>query len=296
MSAQDESNAIRTPAPAERSVRRRFWRRVILLSLLVLVCGVGGVVFLSRSQPTHWKKHREFLQTHSREQVETLSQNVDRKLLALFDTSSNTRHVSPDGTPAGVVTATNNDPSTPKAAGIDLANADSDQLREIHLTMDEVNAWLHTNLDEWMRERGYDKPAEITNPMMALESGRLIAAFEYRKLNISQIFSASFNTRFLPDGKAALSLQDVTAGRMPVPVGAIGSTIAMTGPDEQAKHVAQWINKLQNVEFRPILKLAPGKKILVTDYKVIPDGIDLTVRLVRPGDAEIPSSAAAGMP
>jgi hypothetical protein len=292
MSPHSESERVHTPdACARRSRRRGWWRRGILLTLLALVGFTGTIVGLARSEPEHWTVHRAFLQSHSKAQIAAMSRGVEARLLVLFDAPPTPQRAEAIAV-GSVSTATEAEPA---AAGLPGA-AGGDDLRTVHFTIDEANAWLATNLDRWMTDRGYDKPAEITNPMIALQDGRLIAAFEYHRFNTSQIFSAGFAVQFLPNGKVSLSLEGVTAGRMPLPAQAIGRAIAPVGGDDaQTRRVARWIEKLQHVEFSPLLKLAPGKKVKVTDYQTTADGIDLTVRLERSGAPAAPVQRTAAV-
>ena len=68
------------PGTAKRRRRRRILRRVVCAVLLVVV-GAGGVLFwLIRSEPAHWTRHQQFLQSTSPEELKSIARKIDRQL------------------------------------------------------------------------------------------------------------------------------------------------------------------------------------------------------------------------
>ena len=146
---------------------------------------------------------------------------------------------------------------------------------------DELRALVAARFDEWMESRGYVMPKGITDPTIAIDGNTLILAFEYRTPHFSQVISAKFDLEIEADGMALLTLEEFLAGSLPVPVHAIGRYLAeqVPGDDEGVAKVGEWLGKLEQLRFKPVLELKHRRRAQVTAYDVVDGGIELTVRI-----------------
>ena len=248
--------------PASRPGRRRVLRKVLLAALLVITAGGGTVFWLLRSEPAHWKQHQQFLQSVSPQELKAMTRKVDRQMELLVTLSEELDQASD-------------------------SQADKPLVQKVHVAIEEANVWITEKVEEWLKYRDYDMPSEVTSPMIAMEDGQLLLSFRFDTATFSQIFTAGFDVEFLENGNALLRLQNVSAGRLPLPVDGIGDYIRSKAPDnETARKAAGWLDKLDGVEFKPSLKAGKRHKACIVDYEVTEDGITLTVRVApRPGYA-----------
>jgi len=270
--------------------KRRFFFKLVLFTLLAVAAAGGYALYLLRSEPEHWKRNRAFFARTAPAEVKRIAGDVQSKLLAHFDPAA-----------AAALAAGYSPETLARLAEVARARGlNADDLSQLHFSVDELNAWLRENLAEWMNYNGYVKPNEIADPMLAIEQGKLIAAFAYTSPRFSQIFSASFDATIHGDGTASMKLGEVTAGNLPLPGGSIASAMKdraggasasdIPGASEtadSAERAGAWLDKLDDVKFKPILKLAPGKKIEVLAYQLNGAGVDLTIRTFHPEPVKV---------
>ena len=257
-------------AGAARPRRPRRVLRHVLCVVLVVVVGTGAVVFwLMRSEPAHWKRHQQFLRSTSPQELKSIARKVDRQMEALVTLAEDLEQEQTGQNQ--VVTA--------------AAGTQKPLIKKIHLTIEEANVWITEKVDEWLKYRDYDMPSQISSPMIALDGGKLLLSFELNASGFSQVFTAGFDLEFLENDSAMLQLQNVSAGKLPLPADGIGDYIRSKAPDNPtARRAAGWLDKLDGVEFKPSLKLGEQHKVCVIDYDVAEDGITLTVQVEkRPG-------------
>jgi hypothetical protein len=261
-------------------------KRLILVALLVSTVTAGVVVYLARSQPAYWQENRRFLAESTPEQIEGLAQQVDVQLeslatLGIDETAAGTaaapRVIQPPTGPNGAAGADGGagDPVSVRPEDVHI-NAD----QTITLNNEQLAAVVQTRMDEWMDDRGYIRPAEITDPMIAVDNGKLVMAFAFEAGGFSTVISGKFDLKIRDDGMAVLSLKRFLVGNLPVPADAIGEQLRnSTGGDERAAQVGQWLEKLQHLEFKPVIEIENRRRIRVMDYKLFEKGLELTVRV-----------------
>ena len=143
-------------------------------------------------------------------------------------------------------------------------------------------SWLAEKIHEWMSYRDYVMPENIADPMIAVTDEQLLLSFAINTSAFSQVFTAGFDIDFREDGNASLKLRNVKAGSLPLPVDGIGNYIRSQAPDSgAARKAANWLDKLDGVEFKPSMKLGKKHKAQVTDYAVVEGGIAMTVRVEK---------------
>ena len=287
--------------------RRRLLRTIILALLLIVVCGIGVVIWLLRTPPAHWARHQAFLNSTSPQEIKAIAKRVDDRIDALIglaealeeaddsdgQASALERMLTSEGeqpSDDGQATAGSADQGASPGGAADGSGAASAAapkaakplIKKIHMSPEEANVWITEKLDEWLHYRDYEMPDQVADPMIAIEDDQLLLSFAFETSGFSQIFTAGFDLTFLENGNALLELRDVKAGQLPLPADGIGNYIRSKAPDNPAaERVADWLDKLEGVEFKPSMKLGKKHKFWVIDYAVAEDGIDLTVKVQK---------------
>ncbi|MEM1211208.1 MAG: hypothetical protein AAGI68_02815 [Planctomycetota bacterium] len=153
-----------------------------------------------------------------------------------------------------------------------------DALQELSLDNAELAALVARHIDEWMQQRGYIRPSGVTRPIVAVVRGRLHLAFTLEMPRYTQTFSGAMDLRLLGTGMAELSVSQLRAGELPLPVDGVGGYLEGRGGD-RARQIGEWLETLERVEFRPVLKLEHGVRARLVDFTLRPEGIDLQLRL-----------------
>ncbi len=266
---------------ADKRPRRRLRKwcvRVVLVVALLGVGMVGVVIWLSRSTPQHWQEHQAFLESTTPQEREAIAQRAEQRLLDLLDASAKVNTGTPDGfRPNGSGGVDADDARVKKRT---LPDGTVEWVREMSLTEREANALMIQRYKEWMKQRGYVVPNGVGDPMVKLESDGMLMAFAYRHGGVEQVFSLRFGLRFQKNGKARLALHEVFAGELPIPTDAIGSTLRRAAPDNpDVAKAADWLEKLKDLEFRPLFKIDDAHKATVEGYKLKGKGIALKLRV-----------------
>ncbi len=253
-------------------------KRLVLLTLLAATIAASVIVYLARSEPAYWKEHQRFLQESTPAQIEQLAKQVDTQLDALANLGLNATATLPPQPPTGTANTPNNNGSTQTKIKPQDVRINTDQT--ITLTNDQLAAVVQTRMGQWMDDRGYVKPAEITNPMVTVDDGNLVMAFQFQIGRFTQIVSGKFGLTIQNDGMAELSMKRFLVGKLPVPTDAIGEHLRKkTGGDPRAAQVGEWLEKLQHMEFKPVIELDHRRRARVQNYKLLDHGLELTVRI-----------------
>ncbi|MEM6552163.1 MAG: hypothetical protein AAF750_08550 [Planctomycetota bacterium] len=153
-----------------------------------------------------------------------------------------------------------------------------DAVRELSLDNAELAALVARHLDEWMRQRGYVRPTGLKRPIVAVYLGQLHLAFTLQTERYTQTFSGQMALRLIDTGMAELSVSRLRAGELPLPVGGVSGYLDGRG-GERARRIGEWLETLERVEFRPVLKLEHGVRARLVEFDLREDGIDLRLRL-----------------
>lgn len=287
--------------------RKRWVTRLKRMGLLGLAAGgiwLAWVVYLARTEPAFFAQIDAQRQQMSEGQLQELAQGAADKFAHLVELSNpldSAQAVSPGaaGVPGTAGSLTSTDGLDLTAAGPDTlplrkglqrstaarkSNLDIDPgPHRIDLSRQEMNALLQTHLNEWASQRGYQMPAEISSPMVALDGERLLLGFRVDVAGVVHAVSAEATLRFQTDGKARLKVHNYNLGQLPVPVEALGATLLKRAPnDSRAQELAGWLDKLADFEFRPLVKLPSRHKARVVKYEPNADGVRLTVMIEPP--------------
>lgn len=276
--------------PRIRQKLRRRWKWAIL-GLVVLAAGIGvpGMAWkMIRTTPAGYAAYRQQLRNQTPEQTQRIAQAVQDGILGLTDELAQglAGHEAlplpaPGQTaanPAEVITAGLGAPKVEDLGKDEQGRA----LRRIHLDNQQVNAWLAMNHRDWLAYRDYHMPPEVRDPMVSIADGQMRLFFTYESEVYTQTFNSGFKLDLASDGMATLTLRDMRAGNLPMPIDRLGSAIQQaSGHGSAGQDAAQWLDKLQQVTFKPAFKLPDGLKGQVIDYQLADDGITLTVRVER---------------
>ncbi|MEM6751065.1 MAG: hypothetical protein AAF612_11395 [Planctomycetota bacterium] len=257
---------------------RRRWKTLALSAAgLSLVAGLSGVAAL-RASPSVWREHQAFLERTNPEQRAALVASAMRKLdaaaergMASRDAHAAAEAVESDGGVAGVAARA----LRPDERRLDLST-------RVVLTNDELAALVSEKYEAFLRQRGFQKPADVHDPMLAVRDGDLVLAFEYSVNGFSTVFSGEFELVFLADGMAELRLRSLSAGNLPLPATGVADFLSSHHPGEARvkwDRVAGWIGKLRGLEFRPVLELEHRRRARVTGYEVLEEGVAVDLRL-----------------
>lgn len=307
MSEQSSNEPDKTPHATDRPRRGRLGKvikRVVLVTLLAVTVTAGVVVYLARSQPAYWQEHQRFLNESTPKQIEKLAEQVDVQLQTLANLGIDEALKQADAAAQAIRSLTDPD---------DQANADGDDREpaqakvkpeDVHinvdqtitLTNDQLAAVVQTRMDEWMKDRGYVKPAEITDPMVTVDKGKLVMAFAFEAGGFSSVISGKFDLSIHDNGMAELTMKRFLVGKLPVPANAIGEHLRKeSGGDERAAKVGQWLEKLQHLEFKPVIEIENRRRVRVQDYKLLDHGLELTVRVQDHKTYKAMNQALAGV-
>lgn len=296
--------------------RRRPWRRVAFTVGLVFAVGVALAAFAAGRDPSSVRQASRHVDAMDATALHQGAAAVDERLTTLFDASeaiSAVGHAVSSPSADQVEAEPANSPPTPRveAASLEPASAVgvaraaqgaplpqapepepasrlpreleamtvADGVRTLRLTLAQANAWLRVNLPDWARAHDFDLPPQVTRPVLGVDGDRLVMAFRYSGRLYTQSFSVAFTTHFGPDGKARLAVEGVRAGSLPLPMGAVASTLdGISLGGHEARQAGRWIDRMQGLEFSPTLRLANGRKLRVVGYRPDSDGIELSLR------------------
>lgn len=293
-----------TPARKQRTRGglRKLITRVVVLTLLAVLLTAGVVIYLAKSEPGYWKQHEKFLAETTPQEMEKLAGQVEDKLKMLAnlgidqnDPATQTlRELTGQGT-GNQTTADGVVETTEFKIKPEDVHINTEQT--ITLDNEQLAAVVQLRMDEWMLERGYVKPKEIEDPMMAVDDGNLVMAFKFKAGKFNAIISGKFDLTILENGMAVLTLKRFLVGKLPVPADSLGEHLRrQSGGDPRAEKVGEWLGKLQELEVKPVIELEHRRRARVMAYKTLKDGLEMTVRIQDHKTYKEMNDALAGVP
>ena len=286
--------------PKKRSPLRFLFKAAFTV-VAVLIVGSAVVFYLAQSEPTYWKEHQKMLRETTPEQFEQLAEEVNDQLdaLATLGLEEIDQEIYAHSESRDAMTGIDADDSptdeaiTPKVKPEDVH---INKEKTILLNNNQLAATVQTRMDQWMGERGYVKPDEINDPMIAVSGGNLVMAFELEAGGVSQVISGRFDLKIREDGIAELTMDSFQVGNLPVPADAIGEHLRNSTGDDRAVKAGEWLEKLQYMEFKPVIELENRRRARVQSYKLLEKGLELTVRVQDHKTYKAMNSALAGVP
>jgi len=259
---------------------KRWVRRTLAGTAVAVLLGAGLTVYLLRRPPAVWTEAQQVLAETTPQERAEKTEAVIARLSAMVG----------DDVPLGTELFPQDDPSTPGTPDtlggltpvIELSEKKVDQTHELKLTNAELISVVSELFSDWTQQRGFDVPAQVTEPVVMADDGRLAMAFEIATPNWQQVFSGYVELTFKPDGMAVGRVEDLTAGSLPVSVTAVGEMLQKRLPDSEAHladRIGDWVAQLEGFEFRPVLELDHRRRARVVSMKVGDDGVALKMRV-----------------
>jgi hypothetical protein len=259
---------------------KRWVRRALAGTAVAVLLGAGLTVYLLRRPPTVWTEAQQMLAETTPEQRAEQTEAVIARLSAMVG----------DDVPLGTEFFPQDDPATPGTPDtpggptpeIKLSEKKVDQTHELLLTNAELVSVVSELFSDWTAQRGFDVPAQVTEPVVLAEAGRLALAFEIATPNWQQVFSGYVELTFKPDGMAVGRVEDLTAGSLPVSVTAVGEMLQERLPEREAhlaNRIGEWVAQLEGFEFRPVLEMDHRRRARVVSMDVGNDGVALKMRV-----------------
>ena len=279
--------------------RRRRWRWVVGGVLLAALATGGVFVVLLRTDPAAVREQRAAFENITEAEVVAITASVENRLLGMGNIEiidpgphASAWSIGADGSAvdaanqsrgAGVRPLTPHDDGAARpanyVAGEGLPSVGA--VYRVQLSPTEVNVWITERLNEWMSYRDVSMPDQIEAPLFALDDDALLVAFAVSFADVTQNFNIRFGVGFNDDGYASIKVEEVLAGMVPVPAGEIGSFLSEQAPNNpQAQRVGSWLDKIEDYEFKPVMKLTEQKrKLRVQSYNITSNGLFLTVQV-----------------
>lgn len=248
--------------------KRRWLRRLIAGSLLLIALGVGLTVYLLNRPPAVWNQAQQLIEQTSPKQRAQIAEAVMQRLSEQVDADLEDE--------PGVFTQ--------GLLGEAPAPADRyvDRTFELRLTNRELVAMADDTFAQWTAQRGYEVPDAFTRPVVMAQEGRLVFAFAVTTSSWRQVFSGELDLSFSGDGMAQGQVQELTAGSLPVSVVAVGEMLREQLPDSEADtadRLGDWLTELEGFEFRPVLELEHRRRARVTGMTIDDDAVTLRMRV-----------------
>jgi len=229
--------AQRMPPRRPHRRRRMIFKLLLLLALaIVLTCGLG--VYLLRSQPAAVARQRQALQRATPEQLHALAQSAQNKIAGLTT-------LQLDEQTQALIDAGQATPAQIREAMLQSAERD----RTLHLTLDELNAWLRTELPQHLGEAEAAALREIHDYGLTIEDGHVVLFFDADWAGMRQTFSLTCDFTFSEEGPARLRVTQLRSGRLPIPL----NVLAAQAEADQAGRLDALAQALDGVEVDPVL-------------------------------------------
>ncbi len=255
-----------TPAPLHPPGRgkRRVWQVLGGLGVVLVLATLWGY-WQWRSKPEYWVKNQAFLAQHTPEQLMTMAESVEQRLLAAV--SYDPTLSDPGG--QGLFSL---------AADTYAASVGGHGTRQLFLTVDEINAWINQRLAGWAANQGLTIPEYVAYPMIAIDDGRLILAFLVDRPSVNQVVSMAVHVAIQDGQDAILRVEDVILGQLGVPAEKwIGKAIQRGASPDYTHMIDQVTEALDGMSFDPVLKLH-HQKIQLVAFQLKANGVLLTLK------------------
>jgi len=276
--------AVAQVQPPRRRGKR--FRHFALAALLLLTLMVGYGVYLLRSTPPHWQLREAFLDAHTPEQIDQLADaargKIETDALQDLDDYRAKLLASAGLTEAEYALPDDQIPEEKRRLKAlirdELKQVRINNAMKIRLSNDELQALVAKELNNWMNDRGYVMPRQITEPMMAVRDRQMILAFKLNADGFEQIFSGFFHVEIHANGYATLKLDELQAGELPVPTGNITQyLLTETNNNPSMKKVGKWLSKLEDLQFKPVLELEHSRRARVQALRALDSGVEVSV-------------------
>ena len=255
-------------APAPSRPRHRLRRGcLIFLALFIVAAIVVPLTIYHRlkTPPEHWTRYQKFLETMPLEQRQQIAQSVQARFLATLSVRT------PGDQPVG--------------------NGDGLGLRTFSLTTDEANCWLETLMPQWWANQQSDGalpplPAEVTQPHIAIDAGRLVLSFQYASPQHTQVVSLYCAASVPEEGQLKFQVHKVAGGTMPVPQAVLRQFTGSAPGSARGNQLAEQLQSAFDGQVFPAKSVMPGNRVgKIKDFRLRDDGLDIDINIVSRGSA-----------
>jgi len=251
---------------------KRWIKRTVLGGVAVAVLGAGLTVYLLQRPPAVWRAAQAILNETTDAQRAELAEGVMQRLSSAAD------RLGPEHDPLFGVEFK----ADPTQLSTILASQSVDETFELELSNNELLSVASQWADKWAKQRGFEMPSQMSQPVVMIQNGELMIAFELVVGSWQQVFSGQVSLRFDPDGMTHGSVSELTAGSLPLSVATVGDWVAKKLPSresETADRIGQWVAELEDFEFRPVLELEYRRRARVIAMQFRQDSLVMTMRL-----------------
>lgn len=226
-------------------------------AVLGLLCVAALVIYLAfQGRPSHWQSEQSRLAGVSEAQREAISESLRNRLMTQW---------SDPGDQSPVTEA-------------DLFG----HRRHIEVPYAELNTWIQSEGIKLLAEVGIKIPDSAQSAMVdSPGDGLLRISFEVKTKDVDQVISMSFDVTIADDGTLTSTLEQATAGRLPLPVDTAIDLVASQTDDGIMLDLMQG-KPVPPVEL-PIDKSRAGRLVGV---EVQPDVLIITRETVRPNQTK----------
>lgn|GEM_PF-5711328 len=259
----------------------RFVRRVVLVCLVLGAIALAWMLQLARTEPEAFVAYDHFLESSSPREIHDLSEQASGKLQNLVKELD----VTDTATATSAVQEGNSGLELDELASTNEKEKEEEtsKFRTLQMTSDELNAMLITSMNDWADERGYEIPPQVSDPMIAFEGDEIVIGFRVNIAGVVQSITAPVRLKFLDNGMMRITVEQYSAGTLPIPADSLGSWLAKKAPhDTNLARAGRWLDKLHGMEIKPVIKLESRHRAWVTGFKLKEKGIELSMRIDPP--------------
>lgn len=248
---------------AQIAARRKRWMRIGLFTGLGVVV-VGLLLALTllimwRSQPGYWKRNQAFLASKSPAELKRMAEDLERRIMhEVFEPEP----AAGAGENAGPSAALS--PDTP---------ARQSGVQHVHVSLEEINAWLAMRAPAWAANRGITIPGNVDGMMLTTDQGELVLACR-AKGSVEQVFSMRLNVQIDDAGMARVQVVSLHTGSLPIPQKLVTFGAGRVSPMlEQRTAMA-----FDGITTEAVVRVDSRRKLRLMNFTPGADALDLTLR------------------
>ena len=263
------------------------------LAVILLTIGLGLVLafgwWRARSAPELWEQQRALLETRTEPERRELSERVEERLRRAA------REVAPPPAPAstsgaprqvngGAAPSPDPDPEAPRAGAAERSGRDKprkgspprakappssekDEIRQVTLHMDELNALLQERVARWEAQRR-GSPLPIRNPILAIEDDHLVLFIQLLNRGSEMLLALPVDIA-IDDRGGVARLLGVRLGQLPLPgLEALPRLLRSTGDPGLAELAVEAETAASGYPFDPVLEIDAGLPLRVVGLEV----------------------------
>lgn len=279
---------------------------LVVLGVLVAGAGAGYAWWQWSSTPSYWQANQRFKATHTHAQRQRMADRAWNRWMS--DLTGRIHHDPVDASPGVTPTRRHKPPHAPvrqiatertEARGSNGGQRTGSHkptpitsparmlprrlgTRTLHLHPADVNAWLQTRLQDWLANQGLHLPRQVSDPMITIENGKPVVAFELHARHIDNVISVVLDPHLTAGGRLSVRVDSIRGGRLPMPADQLIAKARKLAPGHDAD-----INRALSIleggkTFEPVVKL-DSRQVRLVALAIHKNSIDLTIRHEKVG-------------